>query len=459
MMPLSILVVDDEENIRDLLQDILEDEGYYVKTADSITTAKDRLNEEDFDIVFLDVWLPDGEGIDLIPYIKKLNPVTKIIMISGHANIPIAVKAIKEGAFDFLEKPISTETIFAVIEKAQKETQLQKEYIYLKEKATEDIQIIGESPQIQDLKEKIRKVAKTNAWVMILGENGTGKELVAKSIHYLSDRKDKPFVDINCAAIPDELFEAELFGYEKGAFTGAESRKLGKLEIADGGTLFLDEVADMSLSAQAKLLRVLEEKEFTRLGGNKKIKVDIRVLSATNKNIEEEVKKGNFRQDLAYRLAVVPLHVPPLRERDGDIILLAEYFLQKFATENKVEKPELSEEVKELLLKYNWPGNIRELKNLMERLCIFAGGRVITPDDLPDYIKSNQKKTVSKIENIEDCLPIQIKPLKEFREEAEKRLIEKAIQQYDHNLKEVAKILHVDLSSLYRKMKQYNLGD
>ncbi len=459
MMPLSILVVDDEENIRDLLQDILEDEGYYVKTADSITTAKDRLSEEDFDIVFLDVWLPDGEGIDLIPYIKKLNPVTKIIMISGHANIPIAVKAIKEGAFDFLEKPISTETIFAVIEKAQKEIQLQKEYIYLKEKATEDIQIIGESPQIQDLKEKIRKVAKTNAWVMILGENGTGKELVAKSIHYLSDRKDKPFVDINCAAIPDELFEAELFGYEKGAFTGAESRKLGKLEIADGGTLFLDEVADMSLSAQAKLLRVLEEKEFTRLGGNKKIKVDIRVLSATNKNIEEEVKKGNFRQDLAYRLAVVPLHVPPLRERDGDIILLAEYFLQKFATENKVEKPELSEEVKELLLKYSWPGNIRELKNLMERLCIFAGGRVITPDDLPDYIKSNQKKTVSNIENVEDCLPIQIKPLKEFREEAEKRLIEKAIQQYDHNLKEVAKILHVDLSSLYRKMKQYNLGD
>ncbi len=458
-MPLSILVVDDEENIRYLLQDILEDEGYYVKTADSITTAKDRLNEEDFDIVFLDVWLPDGEGIDLIPYIKKLNPVTKIIMISGHANIPIAVKAIKEGAFDFLEKPISTETIFAVIEKAQKEIQLQKEYIYLKEKATEDIQIIGESPQIQDLKEKIRKVAKTNAWVMILGENGTGKELVAKSIHYLSDRKDKPFVDINCAAIPDELFEAELFGYEKGAFTGAESRKLGKLEIADGGTLFLDEVADMSLSAQAKLLRVLEEKEFTRLGGNKKIKVDIRVLSATNKNIEEEVKKGNFRQDLAYRLAVVPLHVPPLRERDGDIILLAEYFLQKFATENKVEKPELSEEVKELLLKYNWPGNIRELKNLMERLCIFAGGRVITPDDLPDYIKNNQKKTVSNIENVEDCLPIQIKPLKEFREEAEKRLIEKAIQQYDHNLKEVAKILHVDLSSLYRKMKQYNLGD
>ncbi len=459
MKPLSILVVDDEENIRTLLKDILEDEGMYVDTAPNITISKDRLREKVYDIVFLDVWLPDGEGLDLIPFILKNSEITKVVMISGHANIPIAVKALKEGAFDFLEKPLSTETILAVIEKAYKEIQTQKEIIYLKEKETQDIEIIGESPPVKKLKEQIQKVAKTKAWVMVLGENGTGKELVAKSIHYLSDRRDKPFVDINCAAIPDDLLEAELFGYEKGAFTGANTRKIGKLEIADGGTLFLDEVADMSLSAQAKLLRVLEEQEFSRLGSNQKIKVDLRVISATNKNIEEEVKKGNFRQDLAYRLAVVPLTVPPLRERNGDIILLAEYFLKKSALENKVKPPTLSEEVKEAFLNYEWPGNVRELKNLMERLCIFAGGREITLSDLPDYILGKEKEMVPSFKSSEDCIPIEIKPLKEFREEAEKKLIEKSLEIYKHNLKEVAKALKVDLSSLYRKMKQYQLGD
>ncbi len=459
MQPLSILVVDDEENIRSLLKDILEDEGMYVNTAPNITKAKDKLREKDYDIVFLDVWLPDGEGLDLIPFILKNSEITKVVMISGHANIPIAVKALKEGAFDFLEKPLSTETIFAVIEKAYKEIQTQKEIIYLKEKETQDIEIIGESPPIKTLKEQIKKVAKTKAWVMILGENGTGKELVAKSIHYLSDRSDKPFVDINCAAIPDDLLEAELFGYEKGAFTGANTRKIGKLEIADGGTLFLDEVADMSLSAQAKLLRVLEEQEFSRLGSNQKIKVDLRVISATNKDIEEEVKKGNFRQDLAYRLAVVPLTVPPLRERNGDIILLAEYFLKKSALENKVQPPVLSEEVKQVFLNYHWPGNVRELKNLMERLCIFAGGREIVLSDLPDYVLGKKKENLSLELETEDCLPVEIKPLKEFREEAEKKLIEKSLKIYHHNLKEVAKALKVDLSSLYRKMKQYQLGD
>ncbi len=461
MQPLSILVVDDEENIRSLLKDILEDEGMYVDTASSITTAKDKLREKEYDLVFLDVWLPDGEGLDLIPFILNNSEITKVVMISGHANIPIAVKALKEGAFDFLEKPLSTETILAVIEKAYKEIQIQKEIIYLKEKETQDIEIIGESPPIKTLKEQIRKVAKTKAWVMILGENGTGKELVAKSIHYLSDRKDKPFVDINCAAIPDDLLEAELFGYEKGAFTGANTRKIGKLEVADGGTLFLDEVADMSLSAQAKLLRVLEEQEFSRLGSNQKIKVDLRVISATNKDIEEEVKKGNFRQDLAYRLAVVPLNVPPLRERNGDIILLAEYFLEKASIENKVQTPILTEEVKQAFLNYSWPGNVRELKNLMERLCIFAGGREITLSDLPDYILGKRRELPTSHEGLkmENCIPIEIKPLKEFREEAEKRLIEKSLEIYNHNLKEVAKALKVDLSSLYRKMKQYQLGD
>ena len=448
---LSILIVDDEENIKNLLRDILEDEGYYVDVASSMTEAKNKLKEKDFDIVFLDVWLPDGEGTDLIEPIKRESPHTKIIMISGHANIPVAVKALKLGAYDFLEKPLSTEAILAVLEKAYQQIKKELEFQFLKEKAENRIEIIGNSPPMQKLKRQIEKVAKTNAWVMILGENGTGKELVAKSIHYLSDRADKPFVDINCAAIPDDLFEAELFGYEKGAFTNAVARKPGKLEIADGGTLFLDEVADLSLRAQAKLLRVLEEKTFSRLGGNQKIKVDLRVISATNKDIEEEIRKGNFRQDLAFRLSVVPIKVPPLRERGEDIILLAEYFLKKACIENKMDVPQLSPEVKKALLKYHWPGNVRELKNLMERLCIFSEG-VITVEDLPEYILGKGSKR--------GAFTFGIKPLKEIRELAEKEAIKLALEKYGKkNLKEVAKALDIDLSSLYRKIKQYNLED
>ncbi len=451
MNNLSILIVDDEKNITDLLKDILEDEGFQVDTAHSLKEVRDKLKINDYEIIFLDVWLPDGEGTDIIQTIKNSNPITKIIMISGHANIPIAVKALKEGAFDFLEKPISTDSILAVIEKATKEIKKEVEYRFLKEKELKNFQIIGNSEPINELKRQIEKVAKTNAWVMIFGENGTGKELVARSIHYLSDRSEKPFVDINCAAIPDDLLESELFGYEKGAFSGAVNKKLGKLEIADGGTLFLDEVADMSLSSQAKLLRVLEEQEFSRLGSNQKIKVDIRVISATNKNLDKEVEEGRFRQDLAFRLSVVPLHVPPLRERGSDIILLAEYFLEKSCMENKMEKVEISEEVKEALLKYSWPGNVRELKNLMERLCIFAVDGRITLNDLPPYIIKNRP--------VRSRFEIGIKPLKQAREEAEKEVIKQALKQYGRNLKEIAKVLDVDLSSLYRKIKQYNLEE
>ncbi len=455
MKQLSILVIDDEENIRNLLSEILEDEGFIVETAENITSAKEKIQSKDFDIVFLDVWLPDGDGTELIPFILENNELTKIIMISGHANIPIAVKALKLGAFDFLEKPLSVDTILASIEKAYREIKLQQEYMYLKEKETKDIEIIGNSPKIRELKKQIEKVAKTNAWVFIQGENGTGKELVAKSIHFKSDRKDKPFVDVNCAAIPDELFEAEFFGYEKGAFTGAVTSKPGKFEIADGGTLFLDEVTELSPSAQAKLLRVLEEKEFTRLGSNKKIKVDIRVISATNKDLEKEVAEGRFRPDLAYRLAVVPITVPPLRERGEDIIILAEHFLKVSAIENKVKPPVLSEEVKQIFLKYPWPGNVRELKNLMERLTIFYSGKTIKPEDLPKNMISMEIKHTENLHK--DCIPIKIIPLKEFREEAEKKLIEKVLQQTNKNLKEAARILKVDLSSLYRKVKQYHI--
>jgi two-component system nitrogen regulation response regulator NtrX len=296
---LNILVVDDERNIQSLIKDILSDEGHSVSVAGSLTSAKDLIKKEVFDLIFLDVWLPDGDGISLISFIKEHQPNSFIVMISGHANIPIAVQAIKEGAFDFLEKPLSTDTILAVIEKIEKEIKLRQNLQYYKEKEESQIEIIGNSEKIVQLKKQIEKVAKTNAWVMILGENGTGKELVAKSIHYQSSRKDYPFVDINCAAIPDELFEAEFFGYEKGAFTNAFTRKIGKLELADKGTLFLDEVADMSLSAQAKLLRVLEEKEFSRLGSNTKIKVDLRVNLSNKQRYTKRSRKRYFQTGLS----------------------------------------------------------------------------------------------------------------------------------------------------------------
>lgn len=450
---LNILVVDDEKNIQDLMKDILTDEGYYVDTTGSITTAKDFIRKSSYDVIFLDVWLPDGEGLDLLPFIKENSPNSSVVMISGHANIPIAVKAIKEGAFDFLEKPLSTETIMATIEKVEKQIKVKQSLEYFKEKEEKQIEIIGNSPKIVELKRQIEKVAKTNAWVMILGENGTGKELVAKSIHYQSPRKDYPFVDINCAAIPDELFEAEFFGYEKGAFTNAFTRKIGKLELADKGTLFLDEVADMSLSSQAKLLRVLEEKQFSRLGSNTKITVDLRVISATNKDIQKEVEKGTFRQDLAFRLSVIPIYVPPLRERGEDILLLANYFLRKFSVENKVEPPILSDEVKNTFLNYNWPGNVRELKNLMERLVILNSESIIYNKDLPPHMLGNVK-----LEK-EESIPITIRPLKDAKEELEKQMIKKALKVYNNNLKEIAKALDIDLSSLYRKIKQYNLEE
>lgn len=450
---LNILVVDDEKNIQDLMKDILTDEGYYVDTTGSITTAKDFIKKNSYDVIFLDVWLPDGEGLDLLPFIKENSPNSSVVMISGHANISIAVKAIKEGAFDFLEKPLSTETIMATIEKVEKQIKVKQSLEYFKEKEEKQIEIIGNSPKIVELKRQIEKVAKTNAWVMILGENGTGKELVAKSIHYQSPRKDYPFVDINCAAIPDELFEAEFFGYEKGAFTNAFTRKIGKLELADKGTLFLDEVADMSLSSQAKLLRVLEEKQFSRLGSNTKITVDLRVISATNKDIQKEVEKGTFRQDLAFRLSVIPIYVPPLREREEDILLLANYFLRKFSVENKVEPPILSDEVKNTFLNYNWPGNVRELKNLMERLVILNSESIIYNKDLPPHMLGNVK-----LEK-EESIPITIRPLKDAKEELEKQMIKKALKVYNNNLKEIAKALDIDLSSLYRKIKQYNLEE
>ncbi|HEK25073.1 MAG TPA: sigma-54-dependent Fis family transcriptional regulator, partial [Hydrogenobaculum sp.] len=358
---MKVLIIDDEASIRESISNILSDENISSKTAKSLEEAKKILTKEYFPVILLDIWLEDGSGIDFIDTIKELSPNSSIVMITGHGGIELAVQSIKKGAFDFLEKPLSIEKLLNVLEKAHKE--------HIKNKLTNiesKDDIIGESPAIKRLKEEIKKVAKSNANIVIFGENGTGKELVAKNIHQLSHRKDKPFVDINCAAIPDELIESELFGYEKGAFTGALSRKAGKLEIANEGTIFLDEIGDMSLKAQAKLLRAIETKSFQRLGGLQRIDVDVRFICASNKDLKKLIEQGLFREDLYYRLAVITLEVPPLRERGYDIIILAEYFLDKFCQENKVKPKKLTEEAKEVLLEYNWPGNVRELKNLME---------------------------------------------------------------------------------------------
>jgi len=432
---MKVLIIDDEASIRESISNILSDENISSKTAKSLEEAKKILTKEYFPVILLDIWLEDGSGIDFIDTIKELSPNSSIVMITGHGGIELAVQSIKKGAFDFLEKPLSIEKLLNVVEKAHKE--------HIKNKLTNIEQsddIIGESLAIKKLKEEIKKVAKSNANIVIFGENGTGKELVAKNIHKLSYRKDKPFVDINCAAIPDELIESELFGYEKGAFTGAVSRKAGKLEIANEGTIFLDEIGDMSLKAQAKLLRAIETKSFHRLGGLQKIDVDVRFICASNKDLKTLIEQGLFREDLYYRLAVITLEVPPLRERGQDIIILAEYFLDKFCQENKTKPKKLTEEAKEVLLEYHWPGNVRELKNLMERLSIIVEKDTIDADSLEIKIKNKESQD-----------------FKSAKQEFEKQFILKKLAQYNYNIKQTAQAIGMDFTNLYRKIKAYNI--
>jgi two-component system NtrC family response regulator len=432
---MKVLIIDDEASIRESISNILSDENISSKTAKSLEEAKKILTKEYFPVILLDIWLEDGSGIDFIDTIKELSPNSSIVMITGHGGIELAVQSIKKGAFDFLEKPLSIEKLLNVVEKAHKE--------HIKNKLTNIEQsddIIGESSAIKKLKEEIKKVAKSNANIVIFGENGTGKELVAKNIHKLSYRKDKPFVDINCAAIPDELIESELFGYEKGAFTGAVSRKAGKLEIANEGTIFLDEIGDMSLKAQAKLLRAIETKSFHRLGGLQKIDVDVRFICASNKDLKTLIEQGLFREDLYYRLAIITLEVPPLRERGQDIIILAEYFLDKFCQENKTKPKKLTEEAKEVLLEYHWPGNVRELKNLMERLSIIVEKDTIDADSLEIKIKNKESQD-----------------FKSAKQEFEKQFILKKLAQYNYNIKQTAQAIGMDFTNLYRKIKAYNI--
>ncbi len=441
-MSLKVLIVDDEESIRTSVREILREEGYRADSAETLYRAREKLLKEFFHIVLLDVWMPDGDGIEFIDTIREISPDTVIVVITGHGNVDMAVKAVKNGAFDFLEKPFSFDRLLLTIKHASSEI-LSK----IQPLLDEDIEFIGESEPIRRIKELIPKVSRSKAPVLILGESGTGKELVARLIHRYSGRKGQ-FVDINCASIPGELVEAELFGYERGAFTGAISRKKGKFELADGGTLFLDEIGDMDIRAQAKLLRVIESGSFTRLGGTQRIEVDVRIVSASNKNLQKGIYEGKFREDLYYRISVFTIELPPLRERGKDIVLLAQHFLDKFCKEYKKERKVLSEDAKEVLLSHRWKGNVRELRNLMERVVILLDEEEIKPEHLG---------ITGKDQTPDSCYLFEIKTLKEARMEFEKLFIEKKLREYNYDMKRVAGKIGIDLSNLYRKVKQYGI--
>lgn len=381
---MDILIIDDERSIRNTLKDILENEGYSVDVAEDGIHGLDKLKNEHYDLVFCDVKMPKMDGIEVLGNIKKENPDQTVVMISGHGTIDTAVESLKIGAFDFIEKPLDLNRLLVCVRNGMERKNLVQETKTLKKKISKDVTMIGHSPAMEHLRSVIERVAASNAKVLITGENGTGKEVVAKMLYKSSVRSNNPFVEVNCAAIPSELIESELFGHEKGSFTSAVKQRIGKFEQANGGTLFLDEIGDMSLSAQTKVLRALQENEITRVGSDKSLKVDVRVFAATNKNLLEEIQKGNFREDLYHRLGVILIHVPPLRERLEDIPELVDYFLSVICDEQGIPTKIFSADAKEEMKKYRWGGNIRELRNAVERMVILCGNE-ITVDDVRMY--------------------------------------------------------------------------
>jgi len=446
-----ILVVDDEENIRKSLKMILEYEGYVFFEAGDGLTAREVLEDHpEIDLMLLDIRLPDIDGLALLSEIKKKSYSPEVIMISGHGTIPMAVEATKLGAFDFLEKPLHRERILLSVRNALEAKRLKSTVQDIKKRSEKKYQIIGQHPLMTELWQKVLKIAPTNATVLIQGESGTGKELVARAIHANSPRANENFVQVNCAAIPEELIESELFGHEKGAFTGASERKLGKFELADGGTILLDEIGDMSLKTQSKVLRVLEEGEVQRVGSSKIIKVDVRVIAATNKDIKKEIEAGRFREDLFFRLNVVPINVPPLRERKEDIPLLIDYFCEVYSEENNFRRKKFSPEALEIMMKYPWKGNVRELKNLVERLIILTNKQVIEPEDLPEYLFQEKELLLPDMRKT--------KSLKEFRDEAEKNFILFKLKSHNWNVSKTAREIETPRSNLYKKLEQYGIN-
>ena len=452
-MARTILVVDDEDRIIQSLNGILTDEGFEVINAMSGVTALEKIEEVMPDLVLLDIWMPDMDGIETLIKVKEVYPHLQVVMMSGHGTIETAVKATKLGAYDFIEKPLSLEKVLLSINNALKYYRLEEEVNLLKEKERDRYRITGNSKAIKALKEQIRVVAPTNAWVLISGDNGTGKELVSHTIHRMSKRSHKPLVEVNCAAIPEELIESELFGHEKGAFTGAGAMKRGKFDLAHEGTLFLDEIGDMSLKAQSKTLRILQEQRFERVGGSRTIYVDVRVIAATNKDLELEIEKGTFRDDLYFRLNVIPMRVPPLMERVEDIPELVDEFMKDIALNTNLEQKEFSSDAIEVLNRYHWPGNVRELKNLVERLAIMIPEKVIHAKDIPPpFNKESEMK-----EGVESYLSSN--SYKEAKNKFEKAFIVKKLREFDGNISQTAEAIGIERSNLHKKIKAYGLDD
>jgi two-component system, NtrC family, nitrogen regulation response regulator NtrX len=450
----TILVVDDEQSIRESLKGILQDEGFRTLFAENGERALALIKDESIDLVLLDIWMPGIDGLEVLQLIKAQHPELTVIMMSGHGTIETAVKATKLGAFDFIEKPLSLEKVLLTIQNGFKVGQLVEENRALKEKIAKEYEIIGTSAPIMDLKQQIGLAGPTSGWVLITGENGTGKELVARTIHAKSHRSNKPFIEVNCAAIPEELIESELFGHEKGAFTGATASRKGKFDLAHEGTLFLDEIGDMSLKTQAKILRILQEHKFERVGGNRTIEVDVRVVAATNKDLEEEIAQGNFREDLFYRLNVLPFHVPPLRSRREDIPDLANHFLHFFCSKESRQIKEFQPAAMKAMTHYNWPGNVRELKNIIERLVIMIPDSSIALQHLPAAI-ANAQGSVSVSGSMSSSLTFD--SYREAKDQFEKEFLLKKLEENDWNVSRTAEVIEIERSNLHRKIKSFGI--
>lgn len=449
----KILIIDDEPGIRTVLSDIIIDENHQVLTGGDGFEGLTILKEESVDLVILDVWLPNMGGIDVLKEIKKEYPDIEVIMISGHANIDIAVKAVKLGAFDFLEKPLSLDKIVNLIKNALKLEELKKENASLKHSIFMEDKMIGSSEQMKTIWTRIKQSAASDAKILITGGNGTGKELIAREIHRNSIRSAGPFIEVNCAAIPDTLIESELFGHEKGAFTSAVARRKGKFELAHGGTLFLDEIADMSMSAQAKVLRAIQELKFERIGSEKSITVDARLITATNKDIAAEVEAGRFREDLYYRLNVVPIDAPSLKDRIGDLEELIKYFMKKFKSSNSETCKTISKEGLRILHSHTWPGNIRELKNFIERINIMTDEEEISVETVKYYLQEDKETSISRDLNDEYA----DMKLNEAKDKFEKQFIIQKLENTCYNISRAAETLGIYPSNLHGKIKKFGI--
>jgi two-component system nitrogen regulation response regulator NtrX len=449
----SILVVDDEPGVRSSISGVLKDEGFDVDTVGTGEECLEKANSASYDVIVLDIWLPGLDGLTTLQRLRERQIDSQVVIISGHGNIESAVRAIKAGAFDFIEKPLSLEKTVLVVRNALRQRDLEAENRVLRAKVDRQQQhtMVGESPAMLHLREQVALAAPTNGRVLILGENGTGKELVARTIHYSSRRKSGPFIEVNCAAIPEELIESELFGHARGAFTGAVADKPGRFEQANDGTIFLDEIADMSLKTQAKVLRVLQEQVMERVGGTQRIKVDVRVLAATNKDLPAEIRAGRFREDLYFRLNVIPIFVPALRDRQQDIPMLAEHFMAILAAEYGRRPKRLASEAAARLQQYGWPGNVRELRNVIERVIIMVAGDTITAQDL-GFLGRDGADGVPEAPKDGP-----LRPLSEARDEFEKDYILQTLAAQQGNMSRTAEVLGVERSNLYKKLRAFGI--